>query len=161
MRRTIVEYPHPVLKQRAVELNDFGPSLHALLDDLFETMKAADGIGLAAPQVGESVRAFIVDVENTPGSVREFINPECIEMKGKIAFEEGCLSFPGLTETIPRAKNVTILYQDRHGKKQRFEAEGLLAVAIQHEYDHLDGVLFIERLPFWKRLWRKVSMNNR
>ncbi len=148
----VLTYPHPGLKERSVPVVDFGPSLHELLDNLRDTMRDLNGIGLAAPQVGKPVKAFVVDLGE---QLHEFINPEIVEKSGRISFDEGCLSFPGLSETVARPKFVTIRYQDRHAIKRTLEAQGLLAVAIQHEVDHLEGVLFIDRIPFLRRFFTK------
>ncbi|MFM8270255.1 MAG: peptide deformylase, partial [Pseudomonadota bacterium] len=135
------------------------PSLHQLLDEMAKTMYAADGIGLAAPQVGESLRLFVIDLgpgENRTAKLLEFINPVLKNGEGSISFEEGCLSVPGVTEEVKRNETITVSYQDRNGKKLEMTAEGLLAVAIQHENDHLDGILFVEKLsPLKRRLLKK------
>jgi peptide deformylase len=148
----VLKYPHPGLKETSVPVLDFGPELHELLDNLRDTMRDLNGIGLAAPQVGKPVKAFVVELG---GQLYEFINPELAEKAGRISFDEGCLSFPGILETVERPKFVTIRFQDRYAIKRTLEAQGLLAVAIQHEYDHLDGVLFIERMPFLRRFFAK------
>jgi len=155
----ILKYPDPRLKKVALPVSEFGAKLHRLLDDMAKTMYGANGIGLAAPQVGESLRLFVIDLgpsENEPAKLYEFINPEISEPQGKIAFEEGCLSVPGVTEEVDRSEKVTVRFRDRFGKPQKLEAEGLLAVAIQHENDHLNGVLFVEKLsPLKRRLIKK------
>jgi peptide deformylase len=120
-----------------------------------ETMYAAPGVGLAATQIGEALQLFIVDVaeENAPSELRVFINPEILERTGEISWQEGCLSFPGVQEDVDRAAKVRVRAQGRDGKWFELEAEGLLAVAIQHEYDHLQGVLMIDHMgPLKKRL---------
>jgi peptide deformylase len=140
-------------------VNDFGQSLHLLLDEMAKTMYAADGIGLAAPQVGVGLRLFVIDLgpgENRKAKLLEFINPVLSMGEGSTAFEEGCLSVPGVTEEVKRHEKITVRYQDRNGKRLEMTAEGLLAVAIQHENDHLDGVLFVEKLsPLKRRLLKK------
>lgn len=148
----VLKYPHPGLKARSVPVVDFGDELHKLLDSLKDTMRSLDGIGLAAPQVGRPLRAFVVGLGE---ELHEFINPEILKKSGSIAFNEGCLSFPGLSETVERPKFVTIRYQDRYAINRTLEAQGLLAVAIQHEFDHLEGVLFIDRIPFLRRFFAK------
>jgi peptide deformylase len=120
-----------------------------------ETMYAAPGVGLAATQIGEKLQLFIIDIaeENAPSELRVFINPEILERTGEITWQEGCLSFPGVQEDVDRAAHVKVRAQDRHGKWFELEAEGLLAVAIQHEYDHLQGLLMIDHMgPLKKRL---------
>lgn len=159
MQLEILKYPDPRLKEISKPVEEFGPKLHKLLDDMAETMYFANGVGLAAPQVGETVRAFVVDVqieEGTPRKLLEFINPRFSRGEGKIVYEEGCLSIPGVAEEVTRKAKVTIDFQDRFGVQKQMEAEGLLAVALQHENDHLDGILFVERLsPLRRRLTRK------
>lgn len=155
----ILKFPDPRLKNVAQTVSDFGPKLHHLLDEMAKTMYAADGIGLAAPQVGESLRVFVIDLgpaEDRQAKLYEFINPTLKDGEGTISFEEGCLSVPGVTEEVNRNEQITVSYQDRTGKKTEMKAEGLLAVAIQHENDHLNGVLFIEKLsPLKRRLLKK------
>lgn len=159
MTLEILTYPNPRLKEVSKPVTEFGPKLHKLLDDMAETMYAANGVGLAAPQVGETIRVFVVDVQIEGGAPRkllEFINPKFTAGEGKIVYEEGCLSIPGVAEEVTRKAKVKIEYQDRFGEKKEMEAEGLLSVALQHENDHLDGVLFVERLsPIRRRLTRK------
>ncbi len=150
----ILEYPNPRLHELSVPVTIFDSTLHKLLDDMHDTMRGASGIGLAAPQVDRRIRVFIIDLTEQEGEqpVRyEFINPKITQAEGKASFEEGCLSVPGAAESVLRKGIVTVAYQDRHGKQQHLRAEGLLAVAIQHENDHLDGVLFIDRLSKIKR----------
>lgn len=156
----ILKYPNPVLKKVASPVTDFNPELHELLDQMAVTMYEANGVGLAAPQVGKSIRAFVIDIGGTEEQPEkhlfEFINPKLSNGKGKIAFEEGCLSVPGITEEVSRKKEIVVEYQDRFGNNQMMEAVDLLAVAIQHENDHLEGVLFVERLsPLKRRLVRR------
>jgi peptide deformylase len=120
-----------------------------------ETMYAAPGVGLAATQVGEQWQIFVVDcaAEGEPSDLRVFINPEIVSTEGKAASEEGCLSFPGAREELERAERVRVRAQNRDGSWFELEAEGLLAIAIQHEYDHLHGILMIDRLgPLKRRL---------
>ncbi len=158
----IIKYPDPRLKQKSVPVIHFDQKLHALLEDMAQTMYEADGIGLAAVQVNQHLRMFIIDLGGEDGQRKkkwEFINPKISNGEGKTVYEEGCLSVPGLTEEVTRKERITIDYQDRKGKLRKLEAEGLFAVAIQHENDHLDGIVFIERLsPIKRRLAkRKLS----
>jgi peptide deformylase len=153
--RTILHYPDPRLRQKAAPIEAITPEIQRLVDDMAETMYAAPGVGLAAPQIGESVRLFLVDIasEDEPSDLRVFINPELVKREGEEVGPEGCLSFPGLSEDVKRAKKVTVRARDREGKAFELEAQGLLAVAIQHEHDHLDGVLMVDHLgPLRKRL---------
>ena len=143
-----------VLKTRCHPIKNFTPALRALAADMFETMHAANGVGLAAPQIGVSLRLFVIDVatgEDQPSELRVFCNPEIVERTGEVVWEEGCLSFPGVHEDIDRAERVKVRAQDRHGQWFELEAEGLLAVAIQHENDHLDGKLMVDHLGMLRR----------
>jgi len=155
MIRTILHYPDKRLREKGKKVEEFTPELSQLIDDMAETMYAAPGVGLAATQIGELYQLFIVDIADAeePSDLRVFINPEFIEREGEISWQEGCLSFPGVQEDIDRAAKVKVRAQDRTGKFFELEAEGLLAVAIQHEYDHLQGVLMIDHMgPLKKRL---------
>ncbi|MBX3206884.1 MAG: peptide deformylase [Labilithrix sp.] len=155
MIRTILHYPDKRLRERGERVEAITPEIQKLVDDMAETMYAAPGVGLAATQIGEALQLFIVDVaeENAPSDLRVFINPEILEREGEIAWQEGCLSFPGVQEEVDRAAHVRVRAQDRAGVWFELEAEGLLAVAIQHEYDHLQGVLMIDHMgPLKKRL---------
>lgn len=127
--------------------------INALIDDMIETMYAAPGIGLAAPQVGVPLRLFVIDltVGEEPGRVITMINPQFVERSGMQLEQEGCLSLPGFTATVARPEHVVVKGLDRNGREQRIEAAGLLARAFQHEMDHLDGRLFIDRLRGIKR----------
>jgi peptide deformylase len=155
MIRTILHYPDARLREAGKKVQGMTPELKQLVDDMAETMYAAPGVGLAATQVGELWQIFVVDcaAEGEPSDLRVFVNPEIVSTEGAITFDEGCLSFPGAREEIQRAEKVRVRALDREGKPFELEAEGLLAVAIQHEYDHLQGVLMIDRLgPLKKRL---------
>lgn len=158
----ILKYPDPRLKQVSKPVTRFDAELHQLLDDMAECMYAANGIGLAAPQVDRHLRAFVIDLgddEEIPNKLYEFINPTISNGTGKIVFEEGCLSVPGLAEEVTRKASIKIDYQDRNGKKKTMSVEGLLAVAAQHENDHLDGILFIERLSVFRRRLAKRKLS--
>ncbi|HVJ94886.1 MAG TPA: peptide deformylase [Labilithrix sp.] len=155
MIRTILHYPDKRLRERGKTVEAITPELHRLIDDMAETMYAAPGVGLAATQIGELLQLFIIDIadENSPSELRVFINPEIVERTGEITWQEGCLSFPGVQEDVDRAAHVRVRAQDRDGKWFELEADGLLAIAIQHEYDHLQGVLMIDHMgPLKKRL---------
>lgn len=151
--RTILHYPDPRLRQKARVLDAVTPEIRKLIDDMAETMYAAPGVGLAAPQIGEPYRLFLVDIaaEDEPSNLIVFVNPEIVELTGACTGPEGCLSFPGITEDIKRAEKVKVRAIDRDGKPFELEAEGLLAVAIQHEHDHLEGVLMIDRMGMLKK----------
>jgi peptide deformylase len=153
--RTILHYPDKRLRDPGKKVEKITPELHELIDDMAETMYAAPGVGLAATQIGEPYQLFVVDVADTdePSDLKVFINPEILEAEGTIYFEEGCLSFPGAKEEIERKAKIRVRALDRNGKPFELEAEGLLAVCIQHEYDHLQGVLMIDKLgPLKKRM---------
>jgi peptide deformylase len=159
--RTILHYPDPRLREPGKRVERVTPEIQQLVDDMAETMYAAPGVGLAATQVGELWQIFVVDcaAEGEPSDFRVFINPEILEREGSTLFEEGCLSFPGAREEIERAAHVRVKAQDRGGNWFELEAEGLLAIAIQHEYDHLQGVLMIDRLgPLKKRLLHRKML---
>lgn len=153
---TILTYPDKRLKEPSKPVESFDPDLHRLLDAMYETMITAGGIGLAAIQVGEPVRALLINIPNEEEvqdkeELLEIINPEIVSREGEITYSEGCLSVPEFYEEVQRAEKVELRYQDRNGHAMTLHAEGLLAIAVQHEIDHLDGKLFIEKLPMLKR----------
>lgn len=151
--RTILHYPDPRLRQKAEPVAGVSSEISTLIDDMAETMYAAPGVGLAATQIGEPHRVFLVDIasEDEPSDLKIFINPEILERRGSQIWEEGCLSFPGVSEDVKRAAYVRVRALDRAGEPFELEAEGLLAVAIQHEHDHLDGVLMVDHLGVLKK----------
>jgi peptide deformylase len=159
--REILKYPDPRLREVGAPVQAVTPEIQALVDDMAETMYASGGCGLAATQIGEMVRVFVVDCasEDEPSDLRVFINPEIIEADGQQVWNEGCLSFPGVSEEIKRAEHIRARALDRSGKPFEIEADGLLAVAIQHELDHLNGVLMIDKLNAIKRrmMGRKLA----
>jgi len=162
--RPILFYPDKRLRTPGEEVEEFDAELHQLIDDMAETMYVAPGVGLAAPQIGLSKRLFIVDVateEDEPSDLRVFINPEIIEAEGETTFNEGCLSFPGIREDIDRAARIKVRAFDRDGKPFELEADGLLAIVIQHENDHLDGKLMIDRLSVLRRRLVHRAMTKR
>jgi peptide deformylase len=153
MRREIITYPNPILLKVSdpVSTEKIDDEMRELLDDMVETMYADDGIGLAAPQVGINLRAIVVDIRQDSSNLFKMINPEIISMEGEEEMEEGCLSVPGLQVSIKRAMKVTVRYLDEMGKEQEIDAEELLAVAFQHEIDHLNGHLIIDNVSRLKR----------
>lgn len=159
--REILIYPDPRLKEIAAPVVSVTDETRALIDDMAETMYAANGCGLAATQIGVMQRIFVVDTatEDEPSDLRVFINPEIVERAGAQTWEEGCLSFPGISEEIKRAEHIVVRALDRDGKSFELEADGLLAVAIQHENDHLDGVTMLDKVSAVKRkvLGRKLA----
>ncbi len=149
MARDIVIWPNKVLTTETKPVTDFGPELEKLLEEMLESLKEADGIGIAANQVGVSLRCAWVGRED--GTFFEIINPEVLDKSGPVTLEEGCLSVPDQFEKTPRSHKVKVKYQDRKGEWQELEAEGRLAHVLQHEIDHLDGHVFVERLSNLKR----------
>jgi peptide deformylase len=149
----IVKYPEPVLSQPGEPVTEFNAELRKLIADMFETTYASQGIGLAAPQVGVSKRLTVIDLSmgKEPKDKLVFINPEIILSEGKQYEEEGCLSFPEIHEKVVRAAKVRIRAQDAHGKWFEMDGAELLARCLQHEIDHLDGMLFIFRMSALKR----------
>lgn len=144
-------YPDPILNKKAGPLTQFGPEEQKLFDDMIETMYVEEGVGLAAPQIGISKRIFVASPTMTEGEEYVFVNPEILEMRGKEMSLEGCLSLRGISGEIPRAKVVRFRALDRHGKPVEMEVKELFARIVQHEVDHLDGVLLIDRVDFDKR----------
>lgn len=144
-------YPDPVLKQKAVPVSDFGSKMQKLFEDMIETMYEEDGVGIAAPQVGVSQRIFIACPTVKKGEEYVVVNPQVYEVSGRQVGVEGCLSVPGVSGEVARAKMVKIKYQDRYGKPQDIEAKDFFARIIQHEIDHLDGMLFVDRVSFNQR----------
>jgi peptide deformylase len=159
--RTILHYPDPRLRIPAKKVTAFGPELQRLVEDMSETMYAAPGVGLAATQISEPWQVFVVDCasEGEPSDLRVFVNPEIGTSEGNTTYNEGCLSFPGAREEVERSAKVSVRAQDSAGQWFDLEAEGLLSIAIQHEYDHLRGVLMIDHLgPLKKRLLHRKML---
>ena len=149
----IVTYPDDILKKQALPVEIVDDEIRKLVDDMAETMYAAPGVGLAANQVGVLKKVVVIDVEYSEGkpNLLTLINPEIIERSGKCVSEEGCLSLPGVNEEVERAGRVVVRALDRNGETFELTAEGFLATAVQHELDHLDGIVLIDRLSFLKR----------
>jgi peptide deformylase len=150
-RLTILEFPDPRLRTRAQPVEHVDAALRKLIDDMLETMYAAPGIGLAATQVNVHKRVLVLDISETRDQPLALINPELIERQGIEETEEGCLSVPGIYDKVTRAERIRVRALDRDGKTIEFDADGLLAVCIQHEIDHLDGKLFVDYLSELKR----------
>jgi peptide deformylase len=150
-RLTILEYPDPRLRTRAVPVDAVDARLRDLIDDMFETMYAAKGIGLAATQVDVHRRLLVADVSEAHDEPRVFINPEILWREGTATSQEGCLSVPGYYDDVERAERIRVRATDRDGKTLESEFEGLVAVCVQHEIDHLDGKLFVDYLSEMKR----------
>jgi peptide deformylase len=147
----ILEFPDPRLRNRAQPVTHVDAALRTLIDDMFETMYAAPGIGLAATQVNVAKRVLVIDLSDKRDQPLALINPEILERSGIEETEEGCLSVPGYFDKVTRAEKIRVRALDRDGKQIEFAADGLLAVCIQHEIDHLDGKLFVDYLSELKR----------
>lgn len=148
---TILEYPDPRLRTRAEPVTVFDDALGRQIDDMFETMYAAPGIGLAATQVDYHRQLIVIDTSETKDDRRVFINPLILGKSGTAVTEEGCLSVPGIFDEVQRASNVRVRARDRHGIEFEQDLEGILAVCLQHEMDHLEGKLFVDYLSDLKR----------
>ena len=159
----ILEFPDPRLRTKATAVEIVDDKLRALIDDMFETMYAAPGIGLAATQVDVHKRLLVTDVTSDKSEPYVLINPEILEKDGVTVSDEGCLSVPGYYEEVERAEHIRVRFLDRNGEQQEMEAEGLLAVCIQHEMDHLEGKLFVDYLSEAKRqrIRKKLEKNRR
>lgn len=156
MKLPIVTYPDKRLKQLSSSVEVFDETLHTLLDNMYETMIASNGIGLAAIQVAEPINVLIINLPDEAGeqhkdAMLEIINPVISTSEGATFYQEGCLSVPGFYEDVERFEKISVTYCDRHGTSCTLEAEGLLSVALQHEMDHLIGRLFIEKLSYTRR----------
>lgn len=159
----ILEFPDPRLRVKAKPVTDFDASLEKLARDMLDTMYDAPGVGLAAIQVGQAIRMLVLDArfsleEGPDGTVirqneepQVFVNPVLVSKDGKIKWEEGCLSVPGVTEEVDRSEHIVVKYQDLRGVEKELEAKGFLAVILQHEMDHLEGRLFVDRLSAVKK----------
>lgn len=159
--RPITKYPEPVLRAKTGRVEKIDDTLQRLIDDMVETMHDAPGVGLAANQVGVPLQLAVIELGDHEGagphrSLVVLINPEMLSMEGSVVAEEGCLSVPDFTEKVKRAAKVKVRAQDRHGKHFELEAEGLMAKALQHEIDHLNGIVFVDRLsPIKRNIFRR------
>jgi len=175
MKFAILAYGHPLLRKIAKDIQPDEPGLQKLIDDMFEAMYESNGVGLAAPQIGKSIRLFVIDAEPftdldediTPEEKerlkgqRVFINAQIIEETGQEKeFTEGCLSIPGINENVKRKEKIKITYLDRDFKPHTEEIDGILARVIQHEYDHLEGKLFTDHLSAFKKRLLKRKLEN-
>jgi peptide deformylase len=150
-RLPILEYPDPRLRTRAAPVTRFDADLKRQIASMFETMYAAPGIGLAATQVDWHYRLVVIDISEKKNEPRVFINPEILEKSGQASGEEGCLSVPGIFDDVQRAERIRLRSQDADGKIEERELDGMLAVCVQHEMDHLEGKLFVDYLSEMKR----------
>lgn len=155
----IKKYGDPVLRKIASEVNNIDDETRKILDDMVETMYATDGVGLAAPQIGKSMRMFVCDDGN--GVVRKVINPIITPLTDEIQeYEEGCLSVPGIFKKVERPKKINIKYLNENGEAKEENVDGFLAIVMQHEYDHLNAVLFVDKVsPMAKRMIAKKLQN--
>ncbi len=175
MKFPILAYGHPDLRKVAKDITPDYPGLQQLIDDMFESMYESNGVGLAAPQIGKSIRLFVIDAEpfaeyedNLTAEEKEklkgkkvFINAKILEESGKEwSFTEGCLSIPGINEDVERQEKIKIEYLDRDFNKHVEDIDGILARVIQHEYDHLDGILFTDHLSSFKKRLLKRKLEN-
>jgi peptide deformylase len=156
MIRKIITYPNKILKEKSKDVEVFDQELHTLLDDMYETMMDKNGIGLAAIQIAEAKNVLIINLPNqndeqVKEDLVEIINPKILERRGSTLYTEGCLSVPEYYEDVERAEWIKVSYQTRDGSFIETEYDGLMAIALQHEMDHLKGELFIEKLSFLKR----------
>jgi len=156
MNLTIVEYPDKKLREISKDVKNFDKQLHDLLDAMYPVMIDTNGIGLAAIQVAHPIRVLILNIPDEDGeqhkdNLLEIINPVVTNASGETVYQEGCLSVPKFYEDINRFDTISINYQDRHGNVKTLEADGLLSIAIQHEMDHLEGILFIDKLTYARR----------
>lgn len=160
--RKIVTAENPLLRRKSKKVTHFGDALHRLVNDLYDTLEAVEGLGLAAPQIGVLERVFVIilpaeyDDNNrliSPSQRYTLVNPEFIRMRGEAEMVEGCLSVPGYRGRVKRAVEVTIKGYDIHGKPVRYRADGIFAHVLQHEFDHLEGQLYLDRLESPENLW--------
>lgn len=164
----IVAYGHPTLRKKSIEIDKDYPDLKDLIDNMFETMYETNGIGLAAPQINKNIRLFIIDatpyseiLENHTNLKKVFINPKIIEKNGQEwPFMEGCLSIPGIMEKVIRESNIHIQYYDEHFNFYDEVIDGILSRIIQHEYDHIDGILFVDRINPLRKIMIKGKLND-
>lgn len=152
----ILNYPNPRLREKSKPVESFDSELHTLLDDMYETMSERNGVGLAAIQVGVAKRILIINIPREDNQqykedLLEIINPTFLTQEDSIEWDEGCLSVPDFYESVRRFNRISLAYQNRFGEEKILQAEGFLAVAIQHEIDHLNGVLFVDKLPILRR----------
>lgn len=160
MVRDILIWPDPILKQKATPVTKVDDSIRALVKDMFETMYAADGVGLAAPQIGVLKRVIVLDTTPRQPDAKPLamINPELIALEGETTYTEGCLSLPGESEDVDRAAVVTVKYLDVDGNEQTLRCDELLAIAVQHETDHLNGTVFVDHVSTLKREFIRKRM---
>jgi len=155
--RRILTAEEPILRERTKKVSSFDASLHRLLDDMLVTMRDAPGVGLAANQIGVPLQVAIIEIEDR---ITELVNPQIVKSSGELPDWEGCLSIPGYVAEVERAAKVTVKARDRHGKEFRVKGEELMARALQHEIDHLNGMLYIDYLESFEELVRVSEAND-
>ncbi|MDO5115301.1 MAG: peptide deformylase [Synergistaceae bacterium] len=153
--RKICLYPDPVLREETREIEKFDEELKTLVADMWDTMYANDGVGLAAPQIGEAKKVVVIDYK---GDRYVLINPRIIASEGSVRNEEGCLSFPGIYEKVDSPERITVVYRDENGEEHRDEHDGFIACVFSHEIDHLNGRLLIDRVSPLKRQFLKKKI---
>lgn len=156
MTLEILKYPNPILRKKSQPVETFDEALHTLLDNMYETMITSNGVGLAAIQVGIERQILLINIPREDGEqykedLLEIINPTFLKQEGEIEWNEGCLSVPNFYENIMRFNDITLAYKNRFGEDKILKASDFLAVAIQHEIDHLNGILFVDKLPILRR----------
>lgn len=153
MVRKVLIWPNPILKKKAAPVAGVDDALRTLVKDMFETMYAEDGVGLAAPQIGSLKRVIVLDTRprQPDSNPIAMINPEIYATDGTTVFQEGCLSLPGEAEDVERAARISVRFLDVDGQPQTLSCDGLLSIAVQHEIDHLDGIVFVDHLSSLKR----------
>ncbi len=156
MIREILVYPNKILREVSKDVTSFGDELHSLLNDMYETMVFKEGIGLAAIQIGVPLNVLLINLVDEDGIQKpeelfEIINPIILKKNGAVVYQEGCLSVPGYYDEVERAEHILLRYCDKEGNQHQKEFSGLMAIAVQHEMDHLKGHLFIEKLSYLKR----------
>ncbi|HJH60038.1 MAG TPA: peptide deformylase [Bacteroidetes bacterium] len=164
----VVAYGHPVLKHVAEEISPDYPDFKQLVDDMFETMYYSEGVGLAAPQINKSIRLFVIDTDSFSekypegkGIKKVFVNPEIIEVSEEMwTFREGCLSLPNLNEEVVRPSKIKIRYLDENFIQHEDEYDGIVSRVIQHEYDHLDGIVYVDRISSMRKLLLKSKLRD-
>lgn len=157
--RKILYLPDERLRLIAKPVEHFDDNLQTLIEDMFETMYSVNGVGLAAPQIGVSLRLSVIDVIGDKSDQLVLINPEIVASEGQMEYQEGCLSVPGAYDTVVRARKVTVRAQDRHGESFEMTAEGLLGECFQHEIDHMNGKLFVDLLSPLKRAMARRKLD--
>ncbi len=157
----IVEYPEPGLRRSSIAVTEFDRELSALVDDLFDTLRESGGIGLSAPQVGQNLRISIVHVADDEYGPRVYVNPRLLAKSAPGFVEESCLSVPGIVGSVIRPTQIRVAAQDLDGREFEVDLGGMHAVCLQHEMEHLDGKLFIDRLWWLRRLWVKHQLDRR